>query len=146
MIVIKKSTDYQAIKSILLNPVLFDCTYNHTNEPITEELISSKEWLLVTEEDIVLGCFEIKDLTSIVLEGHIAILPKYWRRTIEIMNLAHQWCRDNKYKVVFTHVPENCIHMLKFMVRMGYEACGQIENGIIFQNKLVKLFLFNKQL
>lgn len=146
MIEITKSTDYHTIKEILINPVLFNCTYGQGNTELHESELKHKEWLLVEIDGVPAGCFEIRELTKITIEGHIFILPKYWNHSLEILNAGEQFVKELGYKTIFSSVPENCLHMLKFMARIKYDVCGQIKNGIIYKNKLVSLFLYTKSL
>jgi RimJ/RimL family protein N-acetyltransferase len=147
MINITRSHHLHELHEILLNPILFSCTYGQSDTKLTIDELENKQFLDVrNEEGTLLGGFEIKEVTAITLEGHIFIHPSYWKQTKEIIDAGHLWAKQHGYKVIFTHVPANCLHMLKFMNRMGYEACGQIENGIVYKGQLVTLFLYNKQL
>ncbi len=145
MIHVHKTTDYNSILKILENPVLFDCTSGQ-NGDIDLEDIKKREWLLVTDNMKIIGCFEIKEFTRVCIEGHIYVLPSHWKQSKEIMAAAFDWCLDNKYKTVFTCVPANCLHILKFVNKIGFKAAGQIPKGVIFNKELVTLFLFTYDL
>lgn len=142
MLTIRKFKNQEEILNIIKNPILFACTYGQSND----FNIDGKDFLVIENEKEIVGCFEIRDFTKVCLEAHIFVLPRYWKLSLEVVALGEQWARKNHYKSIITFVPLNCVHMLKFIDRIGYKAAGTISQGIVYKNYLVDLFIFTKSL
>lgn len=146
MMYITRTDDYLTVKEILSVPVLFNCTYGQGQNSLDLWDLKQKEWLLVLEDHFIIGCIEIREVTKQCLEVHIYVLPEFWSKSKEFVATGYAWAKEQGYKSIFSSVPENCIHMLRFVHKVGFEAVGSIKNGIVYNGHLVTLFLFNKQL
>lgn len=143
-IAVERAVHLDAIRDIIRNPTLFNCTYGQDPDDTLD--LEGKEFLLVKMDDVNIGCFEIQEWTHKTLEAHIFVLPHYWKNSLEVVKAGEQWAREHKYTVITTKIPANCIHMLKFITRIDYKAAGLLHKAIVYNNQLVDLLLFEKQL
>ncbi len=144
MITIEETTDYELIKTIVTNPDLLRLSEGFDADSKTITIDNSWIYLLIKDDDNLVGCFRLKEMTKAMIEGHIHILPTYWGNelTKEAVVLGHKWIKEQGYLKVFTFVPANCIHVLKFLHKLDYKICGSIKNAIVYRNILVTLFLY----
>lgn len=142
--IITENPDLDIIKSIITNEQLFKFTYGQDCDVDKFEVDTVFKYLLISNNEEIVGCFQIKEMTHVTLEAHIFCLPKFWGTSIskEMANLGHQWALKHDYKTVYTTVPSICFHVLKYLSAIGYMACGCIKKGIIYNGHLVSLFLF----
>ena len=136
--------DYGLIKEIVTTPRLFELTYGQACNKEDVDISDKNDYLVLSTDKEIVGCFSIREVTNILLEAHIAILPHLWGTEIsqDAVNTGHAWAKDKGYKAVMTSVPANCVHMLKWLTRMDYKPCGTIKNGIVYNKHLVSLILF----
>lgn len=143
-----KTKNKELIESILNIPELYNLTNGQgVNEPAT--ISPGFEYLIVEEEEKILGMFSIKKQTEMVMEGHIRILPEYWKTVVPTLalNAAMHYIKMNTNCLkVMTTVPGNCFHVLKFMKENRFRMCGCINEGIVYNNELVSLLFFEKGL
>ena len=143
------SEDLDLIKSIITNPLLFRLTAGKSENSQGFKVDKSWKYLIFRLDDNTpVACVQIKELTKIVLEVHIFVLPKFWGNQIslEVVTAGHEWIKSQGYRKTFTRVPANCVHILKFLNQINYKVCGMIENGIVHNNFLVTLFFYEHEL
>lgn len=147
MLTLNESTDYESIKSIITNPILWRLTEGQDKTNRVNEFTVDKDWVyfLLQDGEELVGCFQTKKINNQILEVHIFILPKYWGKgqAQEAVDLGHKWAKENGYLKTFTKVPANCIHVIKFLQQIDYKVCGMIEKGAMYNGYLVSLFLYN---
>ena len=143
MITLHESTDYIKLTEIITNPKLFKVTYGQDKNP-NWEIDKTFRYFLIKQDEDTLGCFQIKEMTKFVLEVHIFLLPQYWGTEIslEAAKVGNDWIRDQRYTKAFTRVPANAIHVIHFISKLGYRACGMLDKAIIYNNTLVSIFFF----
>ena len=142
------TTDYELIHTILTTPSLFEITHGqsiHANEFVVD---TKEDYLLFHDDKEVFGCVQIRAVSKVLLEVHIAILPCHWGSDIgqKAAEAGHEWAVNEGFYTVMTTVPANCIHMLKFLKKIDYQPCGLIKNGVIYNKHLVSLILFEHDL
>ena len=76
-----------------------------------------------------------------MVEAHIRILPEHWGLTsIEAGVASAIFIKDNtQFSKIITTIPGNCYHVKKFCRTLGFRYTGQINDGIVYNNKLVPL-------
>lgn len=146
MLRIESNPKLKDISDIITNPVLWKLTYGQ-DEPdaVNMKIIPAGDYLLIRDQyNDRVGCFMIKELTKTILEVHVFILPEFWgQRSLEAAKIGHRWAKEQGYLKTFTKCPGNCFHVLRYLERAGYKACGLIEKGIVYNKTLVPLLLFN---
>ncbi len=144
MIELKETQEVDVIKSIMTNPILFRLTNGKSANINDFQLDETFQYLVCKKEEEIVGLLQVKALTKVVLEVHIFLLPKYWGKKVsyEVADAGHKWVKEQGYLKTFNRVPANCIHVLKFLQEINYKVCGMIEKGIIHNNCLVTLFLY----
>jgi RimJ/RimL family protein N-acetyltransferase len=143
MITLQESTNYDLLTKIITEPKLFKVTYGQDKNP-NWEIDKTFRYFVINQEDEILGCFQIKEMTKFVLEVHIFLLSRYWGTAIslEAAKIGNDWIREQRYTKAFTRVPANAIHVIKFVSALGYKACGMLDKAIIYNNVLVSIFFF----
>jgi RimJ/RimL family protein N-acetyltransferase len=147
-----KTVDQTQITQIIIEPKLWAVEYGQGNklEDFTVDL--SFDYLLIQDEDQdneVLGLFQVRSLTKIILEAHIYLLPKYWGKDYakrSVLALFEYVRTQTRYHKVLTDVPASCKHVIKLMKKIGAEQCGYIKEGVVYNNTLQTLLLFDKKI
>lgn len=144
MITIAITEDYKIIKDIITDPVLYQLTYGQSTELKNYKVKTDFTYLLIKDEEELIGCFQVKSFTNTVLEIHSFILPKFWGTDTvqQAVYAGHAWVKDEGYLKTHTRVPATCVHVLKYLQKSGYKCCGMIEKGIIHNGILVTLFFY----
>lgn len=145
MITCEETKDFKIIESILKHPVLFSII-NGIDADINKFKVDPLwSYLLLKKDKEVIGCFRFRLFTRITIEAHVAILPEHHGSVTvdEVSRVAIQWAKEQGYKKIFCPVPVNCPHVIKFITRLGYKACGMIDKGIIHNGHLVSLLFFD---
>lgn len=149
MLSVSLTKDYKVIQSILYNSRLFQACNGHSNIPEAKPVATSSEWLLISDNDTIIGCFELKKFTAMIVEGHIQILPDFWgtNTATKSMDKAISYLKEHtSYSKIITYVPFNCESVHKLLAKSKFKPCGQIENGCIYNNKYNNLILYKYNL
>lgn len=149
MLTVHKTTNQEIIKEVMLHPQLFKLTYGQGTKMEDYKVDTSLEYIVAFWSSEPVGLWTLHPMTKLVVDAHVFIIPKYWGTEVvkKAMDVGYQYLRDNtEYTKIFTSVPSNCIHMIKFVSRWDYKACGCIKDGVIYNGKLVDLFLFETEL
>lgn len=139
------SKDYNLIHSIITNPKLWELEYGQGHDINEFEVDTTFDYLVIVDNNQILGCFQTRALTKVLLEAHIYLLPEYWGKDYSKQALKTLFSYVKKYTSfyqVFTDVPEVCVHVIKLMHEMGCTQAARIESGVIYNNKLMALLLF----
>lgn len=134
------------IEGILNDPELKSLTDGQSGEEIAR-INPAFEYLIAINDNYLCGMFSIRKVTNRVLEGHIRILPRFWKTEIPslALNKACEFVKEYKdCSKVITTVPSNCYHVLKFISNHEFKQCGEIHEGIIYNNELVSLLIFER--
>lgn len=131
-----ESNDYDLIGTILHNKTVVKMIGY-------DDIDTSYQYILIEDKELI-GCFQVRPVTKCVLEGHVYILPEYWgtEKPQQAVLEMHEWIKKQGYTKIFTKVPANHVRSLKLAHKLKYKACGAIEKGIVFNNQLVTLYLF----
>ena len=148
MLTLTETNNVPILSNIITNPVLWRLTYGQGQHLEKFKPDLSFKYLLLENEVEPVGCILVKEITKVLIEVHMCILPKYWgdKESQEAVKIGHKWAIEKGYKTVFTYVPQNCVHMLKFMNRIMYTPCGMIKKGIIYNKILVPLIMYQYDL
>ncbi len=149
MITCHKTTDKELIKEIMTHPALFRLTYGQGIKAEDYEVDETLEYIVAFWHHEPVGLWSLHPVTALVVDAHIAMIPKYWGTEViqKAMEAGYKYLKtETDYTKIFTSVPSNCFHMIKFCTRYNYKACGFIKDGIIYNNKLVDLLLFETDL
>lgn len=148
MIVVSKTKIPSLIKKIISNPSLWYLSGNEGDSD-NYELTESDEWLLMTENNVIIGLMQLCIFTEITKIGHIWILPKYQgsNKPKECVSVIKEFLiTENKIKSVITTVPIDCKHVISLMTKTKFTCQGVIKNGINYHNKIQDIILFQLEL
>ncbi len=146
--IIEPTQDEAIITSIITEPKLWKLEYGQGMAIKDYEVDGGFTYLLIKENETILGLFQTRELTRILLEAHIYLLPEYWGgdSSKKALTALIEYCKTNTtYHKVFTDVPKVCKHVINLMKRIGAVQCGYIQEGVIFDGKLTDLMLFSKK-
>jgi len=146
MINIHENKDLSTIKSIITNPKLWELEYGQGMRIEDYKVDQTYKYLLIKEDDNILGCFQTREFTRILLEAHIYLLPDYWGKqcSLESLKALINYVKLNtNYQKILTDVPEVCKHVRNLLHKIGAEKSGYISNGVIYNNKLMGLYLYS---
>lgn len=131
------------LRKILNNPILAKVS------ALPKEVDTSFQYLLIEKDTHLIGCFRNKIFTSEVLECHIHLLPEFWGKNhaLDASNAGFDWVRKNtKFSKCFTDVPVVCVHVHKLCKKIGWNPCGLIREGCMYDGKLTDLILYDYDL
>lgn len=149
MITIHPTKDYELVREILTHPALFKLTYGQGIKIEDYKVDETLDYVVAFWDHEPVGLWTLKPVTNLVIDGHIGMVPKYWGTEVvqKAMDAGYQYLRNNtEYTKIMTSVPSNCLHVLKFMEEYKYKACGIIKEGVIYNQQLVDLLLFETDL
>lgn len=149
MINIEPLDDEYEIKSIILQPKLWQLTYGQGCLVEEFELDPVSKFLGVIYQKELCGMFELKDFNKITLDAHIYIMPRYQNGLLSLkaVKAAKEYLKENTeiYRVITT-VPIECEHVHKFLKKTDFEINGLIPKSIIFNDKLQDTVLYSLQI
>lgn len=145
------TTDYELIKNIITNPTLFKASMNMLGEAEPENWIPCKSatWVEFKAGDTLIGVSRFEPLTNVSICAHFYILPKFWGSGISDVLDQH----FEEYVIKHTNAlkiicmtPCLCLEVLKALKRFGFRLEGILTKAVIWDDKLVDLFLLGKML
>ncbi len=145
MIQIEPLNDDYEISSIILQPKLWKMTYGQGCLVEEFEIDKTCNYLGVIYQNELAGMFQLKEFNKITVDAHIYILPKYQNGLLSLkaVKACKEYLQENSdiYKVI-TSVPYECHYVHKFLAKTEFKPCGLINNGIIYNNNLQDLILY----
>ncbi len=135
----------EIINSIINTPELLELTDQKEGGATIDP---SYDYLVAVEANSIIGMFHIRKVTNLVTEGHIRILPQYWKTDLpeRALQYALEYVKETGARKVLTEVPGNCFHVLGFLKKHGFIQCGCLHEGIIYHNQLTSLVFYEKAL
>jgi RimJ/RimL family protein N-acetyltransferase len=144
MIIITETKDKELIKSIITNEHIWELAgYSGNKDEYEPDLTNT--WLKIELDRVLVGIFKLRKFTEITVDGHIHILPEFRNKIIanDAIKESRKYLKEkSNYKNVITTVPISCEHVMKLMDRVGFKVCGAIHNGIIYQDRLEDLIVY----
>lgn len=102
-------------------------------------------WLEVTDSQKVIAVFQLQEFTKITGNIHLHILKENQGKGIAktLFDPLITWIEHNtKYQKLIATVPEHNIKMRAVIARLPFRITGIISNGIILDNKIQNLLIF----
>lgn len=144
MVNISQTENIDLIKSIVTNERLWEMAgYTGNKEEFKPNL--NNIWLVIKDNETIAGLVELREYTRITFDGHIYIKPSFQNRKLAPLAVLKtiQYLKQNTpiHNVVIP-VPMTCIYVMKFLDKCPTKVVGMIENGIIHNNILQDLILY----
>jgi RimJ/RimL family protein N-acetyltransferase len=143
MITVTKTDNKELIKQIITEPTLWKVMYGQGNDLNNFNVDTTFDYLLIEDsEKGVVGLFQIRALTKMLVECHAYILPEFWGKGLSetASQSGFEYLRNNtKYLKCFTDIPEDCNEVRTSCERIGWKKIGTVENGVIYNGRLQKL-------
>jgi RimJ/RimL family protein N-acetyltransferase len=143
----KRSFDYELIGSILTHPKIYPHISDDGSPPAAEyrPIESEAVWyIVVRDEEEVLGLWMLHPHNSICWEIHTALLPNAWgERGQRAARLLPEWIWKNTLcRRVMTNVPDNNRLALRFareagMTEFGVNSASFLKNGKLWDQVLL---------
>jgi len=142
---IEETKDKNLIKSIITEPKLWKLEYGQGMDIKDFKVDESFTYLLIKEENEILGMFQTREITRILVDAHIYLLPQYWGKdySLSAIKTLFKYFEQTNYHKIITDVPKSCSHVIKLLKKTGCKQCGYIDAGVIYNNKLMGLLLFS---
>lgn len=135
--------DYRLIEAIIKNPILWQLM-GHIEDPDKYEVPKDRTWLLASDEEDIIGLMELHPMTAITYIAHIHIRPKYHKtgKSLQVVEATKEYLKKTHIKNIITTVPLVCTHVIKLMNKTGFVVQGSIKDGIVYDNRIQDLLLF----
>lgn len=132
----------ELIKSVLTEPTLWKVMYGQGTCKDSFQVDMSYQYLEVRNEELI-GVFQIRALTKMLVEGHAYVLPKYWGTKYSKLALEAglKWLKKNtSYLKCFTDIPEDCKQVKQSLEKQGWKKIGMVKKGVIYNGRLQNLY------
>lgn len=148
MITFEETKDYKLLTEIMSIPELYKLTYGKGTDPKDFKINKKMEYFLIKKDDLIIGCIPYKELTSVTLEVHLQVMPSFWHKklSLEIYLAFKEFIKAKHYKKLLITTPAMCIHVLRLLQLYNFKVCGSIPGGVVYNNILQTLFLFEQEL
>lgn len=148
MITIVITKDESLIKSIVTDPVLWKL-HGRTGEIDSYTIPEKDLWLLIKNDNDVIGLMQFTLFTYITAIAHIYILPVY--HGMGMSELAIEAVKEFLKEIpdlrnIVCDVPRECNHVTKLLYKVGFQFTGLIEDGVRYNNKIQDILLFQLKL
>ena len=138
--------DSNIIKRIVTNPLLFKLHgFAGFVEDYEPNLHNDDIWLHIIQDDKDIGLVQLEPITAITANSHVYILPEHHGSGIalEAVREVREYIKEKlRFKKIICTVPFDCGHVVKFNNKVGFTPCGLIHNGVIYNNRLQDLIIF----
>lgn len=147
MITIIPTRDVELIKQIHLSDDLYELNYLDGCLPREqwEPRISEFDlWLLIYEDDNLVGSFHGEHFLPKIINGHINILKKYrGREALKYGEALKAWFKQYpEGPQVIALVPERHEHVKRYLRRLGYSLTGIIHSAVLIHGKPDDIFIY----
>lgn len=103
-------------------------------------------WLEIQQNTVITGLFELRRFNTITFEIHPYVLPEHQHTglSLDALNKLQEFLKENykEIKNLISYVPISCTHSIKFLEKTNSKISGLIKNGIIYNNQLQDLLLY----
>ena len=106
-------------------------------EQYTPDLLN-EIWLGLFVNEKYVGMYRFHSLTSILLEGHVFMLPEHRQYSLECGNEVIKWlCENTEFNKIIVNIPECFTNVIKFVEALGlkeqgYNSESYKKNGVVF--------------
>ncbi|WP_372857613.1 DUF2824 family protein [Pseudoalteromonas sp.] len=136
---IERTKDAKKIKSILSIDGLWE-TISDDNATKDNFIIDADKdcYLLVKDDDLVVGCFKVEAVNSCCIIAHINIIPKYRKKYSKLAGLAfYNWVVSNDFiKKVTVNIPVLYENVKKYCLAFGFKEEGLNRESILKGGKM----------
>lgn len=150
LITVRASTDYKFIKNWLKQTKLIDyidCQYITKRDGY--KLDTSAKYVIIERNNKILAMAKYSYMTEVAVDYHLYLDPAIWGqdKVVEIDQAVMDWYLNNtRITAVSIFSPASCSQVHKASLKCGYECAGIIKFGIIWNEKLEDIYVFNKVL
>jgi hypothetical protein len=102
-------------------------------------------YLLIYEDDHLIGFSQFRLINTIMAEVHPAVLPNYWghNKEVDIFHAFQKLLKNIcKIKKLLVFSPASCNIVQNSLKKCGAIKCGTIEDGIVYHGKIQDLYFY----
>lgn len=140
MITLEVTEDMVLIKNLLTIPELWERISEDgaTKEEYSPECNESHIWILIKDDEKIIGAIYLHKQTSVSIQFHPSFLKKHRNKKHETMNIFYKWFLENvDYNVnkINVNIPMCFPFVIKFAEDVGFKKEGvnyqsYMKNGI----------------
>jgi len=119
-----RTYDVELIWSIVFRPELW-ATATEDNPPTFKPDVINEAWVLITNNDEPIGCYNLHKLNNVTWQIHAFILPEYRSRAKESGRAILKWAIDNlEFKKIQAIIPALYPNVYHFTLHQGFTDEG----------------------
>ena len=131
-----RTYDVALIWSIVFTPDLWE-TVHEDNPPTFKPDVINEAWVLITDNNDPIGCYNLHQLNNITWQIHAFILPEYRIHAKESGRIILKWCLDNlDFKKIQANIPVLYPNVYHFTLHQGFKDEGLNRKSYMKDNKL----------
>lgn len=103
-------------------------------------------WVGVNVNDQLIGCYQFNQVSAVVWEFHVRILPKYRKKySLEATIKAFRWATDNinGLNKIYGYVPEVFVSAAAHCEKVGMKKEAFIEGSYLWKGKIIGQIFFS---
>ncbi len=140
-----ETNNKEEIERIVKNPIISKLlSLSDSYEPD----FNNEKFYLIHKESLVIGITTLKKFSNITYDAHLILLPEYHGRGLAT-KVGYKFFKFVKKNTIInnliTSVPLEAKHGHKYMERLEFKVIGLIKNGIVYNNKIQDLILYQKE-
>ena len=131
-----RTYDVELIWSIVFEPELW-ATVAEDNPPTFRPDVISEAWVLITNNDEPIGCYNLHTLNNITWQIHAFILPKHREHAKQSGRLILQWALENiQFQKIQAVIPAIYPNVYHFTIHQGFSDEGLSRKSYMKDNQL----------
>ena len=137
-ILIKRLYDYEIVCGTM------DAVWNDISEDGVERYtpdLLNEIWLGLFCDDEYIGMYRFHSHTSVLLEGHVFMLPEKRKRSLDGGLAVMKWlCENTQFNKIIVHIPECFTNVINFVEKLGFTEQGYSSQSFKKDGNIIGLF------
>lgn len=121
-----RTMDYSVAHSITSIPEMFDTIAEDGADSFVPDVLNEYWVLMMTEENLVAGCYNVHQISGPVYEIHALMLPEFRKKYAALSGKAiFEWCLANlKFEKLNATIPQKYKNVYHFTKGFGFKDEG----------------------
>ena len=121
-VVVKRLYDYSLVLGTMDH--VWDDVSEDNVKQFTPDLLN-EIWLGLFVNDEYVGMYRFHSLTSVLLEGHVFMLPAHRQHSLRCANEVLKWlCKNTAFNKIIVNIPECFSNVINFVKALGLKKQG----------------------
>ena len=139
-IVVKRLYDYSLVLGTMDH--IWDDVSEDNVKQFTPDLLN-EIWLGLFVNEQYVGMYRFHSLTSVLLEGHVFMLPAHRRHSLECANEVLKWlCKNTEFNKIIVNIPECFSNVINFVEALGLKKQGYNSESYKKDGVLIGMFQY----